>query len=71
MAHDADRQPSFAAVELGRPDCLELLRDARIGRVVLSIDCIPVALPVNISVADEDVIFLTDSGSKLTAAIKG
>jgi nitroimidazol reductase NimA-like FMN-containing flavoprotein (pyridoxamine 5'-phosphate oxidase superfamily) len=70
MTRDLDRQPNFSAVELGRSDCLELLRGARIGRVVLSIGCIPVALPVNISVDDDDVIFSTDSGSKLTAAIK-
>ena len=56
---------------LGRAQCLELLGSARIVRVVLSIKCIPVALPVNASLLDEDVIFSTDSGSKLTAAVEG
>jgi nitroimidazol reductase NimA-like FMN-containing flavoprotein (pyridoxamine 5'-phosphate oxidase superfamily) len=62
---------SFCAVELGRAQCLELLGNARIARVVLSIKCLPVALPVNVSLLDEDVIFSTDSGSKLTAAVEG
>ena len=71
MATVVDGESEFSAVELGRPECLDLLRGARIGRVVLSVACIPVALPVNLSVLDEDVIFLTDSGSKLTAAVDG
>ena len=49
---------------------MELLGSVRIARVVLSIKCMPVALPVNVSVLDEDVIFSTDSGSKLTAAVE-
>ncbi|HVC69178.1 MAG TPA: pyridoxamine 5'-phosphate oxidase family protein [Acidimicrobiales bacterium] len=67
-AHD-DAQ--FSAVELGRAQCLELLRGVQVGRVVLSLDCLPVALPVNISVLDEDVVFRTDRGSKLDAAMEG
>jgi len=66
-----EREASFCTVELDRAQCLALLRGARIARVVLSIDCIPVALPVNVSVLDEDVIFCTDRGSKLTAAVEG
>jgi|SRR5665213_350679 nitroimidazol reductase NimA-like FMN-containing flavoprotein (pyridoxamine 5'-phosphate oxidase superfamily) len=66
-----EHESSFWAVELERAQCLELIRGACIARVVLSIKCIPVALPVNVSVLDEDVIFTTDSGSKLTAAIEG
>ena len=50
---------------------MELLGGARIARVVLSIKCLPIALPVNISVLGGDVIFSTDSGSKLTAAVEG
>jgi len=69
MATASDCDSNFSAVELDRPECMTLLRGARIGRVVLSIDCIPVALPVNVCVLDEDVIFSTDRGSKLTAAV--
>jgi uncharacterized protein len=71
MISAPEREPSFCAVELGRAECLELLRRAHIARVVLSIRCVPVALPVNAAVQDESVIFSTDSGSKLTAAVEG
>lgn len=50
---------------------MELLGGAHIARVVLSIKCMPVALPVNLALLDEGVIFSTDSGSKLTAAVEG
>jgi len=71
MTTAPDGASNFSTVELDRRQCLELLHGARIGRVVLSVDCIPVALPVNLSMLDEDVIFCTDSGSKLTAAVEG
>jgi uncharacterized protein len=62
---------TFSAVELDREECLRLLRQAPIGRVVLSVKCLPVALPVNICMIDESVVFATDEGSKLDAAITG
>ncbi len=58
-------------VELDREECLELFRRAGIGRVVLSVDAIPVALPVNVAVLHGDVVFATDEGSKLDAALRG
>jgi len=64
-------ESSFRAVELERDQCLELFGRAPIARVVLSIKCLPVALPVNVALMGEDVIFSTDSGSKLTAAVEG
>ena len=39
--------------------------------MVLSVKCLPVALPVNVSVIDGDVVFATAKGSKLEAAIHG
>jgi uncharacterized protein len=71
MITGRDHDSSFCAVELERAQCLELLGEACIARVVLSIKCIPVALPVNVAVLDEDAIFSTDRGSKLTAAVEG
>ena len=56
---------------MDRAECLELIRSTHIARVVLSINCVPVALPVNAAVQDHGVIFSTDSGSKLTAAVEG
>jgi nitroimidazol reductase NimA-like FMN-containing flavoprotein (pyridoxamine 5'-phosphate oxidase superfamily) len=61
----------FTTIELERRQCLELLAQTRIGRVVLSVDCIPVALPVNVAVLDGDVVFATGAGSKFDAAIRG
>jgi nitroimidazol reductase NimA-like FMN-containing flavoprotein (pyridoxamine 5'-phosphate oxidase superfamily) len=58
-------------VELDRQECLELFGRASIGRVVLSVDAIPVALPVNVAVLHGDVVFATDEGSKLDAALRG
>lgn len=58
-------------VELDRRECLELFGRAGIGRVVLSVGAIPVALPVNVAVLHDDVVFATDEGSKLDAAIRG
>lgn len=71
MAQLASEDTNFSLVELDRTECLELLDRAVIGRVVLSVKCIPVALPVNLCVLDEDVVFATDKGSKLDAAVQG
>ena len=71
MVTERVREPNFSAVELDRAQCVELLSGARIARVVLSVGCIPVAMPVNMSVLDEDVVFATDSGSKLTSSVYG
>jgi hypothetical protein len=65
------REPNSSASELDRAQCMELLGGARIARVVLSVGCIPVALPVNMSVLGENVIFATDSRSKLTSSVYG
>lgn len=71
MTTDGATASALSAVELDRQQCLELLESAAFGRVVLSVDCIPVALPVNLAVLDGDVVFSTDAGSKLDAAVHG
>ncbi|HVA03728.1 MAG TPA: pyridoxamine 5'-phosphate oxidase family protein [Acidimicrobiales bacterium] len=71
MTQLAPEDSNFSMVELNRVECLDLLDHARIGRVVLSVKCIPVALPVNACVIDGGVVFATDAGSKLDAAIQG
>jgi uncharacterized protein len=70
MMCNPDRRPDPAVVQLDREECLELLGRVGIGRVVLSSDCIPVALPVCVSVIDEEVVF-ADIDSKLDAAVGG
>ncbi len=57
--------------ELDRRECLGLLGSARLGRVVLSVNCLPVALPVNVALMGEDVLFATGPGSTLNAALRG
>lgn len=71
MTTALDREPDFSAVELDRSQCVELISGSRIARVVLSVDCIPVALPVDVSVVDGDLICAADSGSLLTADVHG
>jgi nitroimidazol reductase NimA-like FMN-containing flavoprotein (pyridoxamine 5'-phosphate oxidase superfamily) len=57
--------------ELSREECMDLLRGASIGRVGVSIDALPVVLPVLIAVLDESVVFQTVPGTKLLAASTG
>ena len=58
-------------VELSREESLELLARSGIGRVTFSVHGVPVALPVNVTLLDDDVVFATDQGSKLDAAVTG
>lgn len=55
---------------LSRDECLHLLRGAGIGRVGLSMDALPVVLPVSYVVVGDRVIFRTGQGSKLSAALR-
>jgi nitroimidazol reductase NimA-like FMN-containing flavoprotein (pyridoxamine 5'-phosphate oxidase superfamily) len=52
-------------------ECLTLLRSATLGRVGLRIGELPAILPVNYALLDDDVVFHTAAGSKLSAAIMG
>jgi hypothetical protein len=48
---------------------LELLGSKPIGRVVVSMDALPAALPVNFALLNGDIVFRTGVGSKLSAAL--
>lgn len=50
-------------------ECRDLLATAQIGRVVLSIDALPAAFPVNYWLIDDAIVFRTAPGTKLTAAL--
>ena len=52
-------------------ECLALLRSAGLGRIALRIGDSPAILPVNFAMLDDDVVFRTDPGSKLSAALMG
>jgi nitroimidazol reductase NimA-like FMN-containing flavoprotein (pyridoxamine 5'-phosphate oxidase superfamily) len=53
---------------LSRGECLRLLAQTRVGRVVVTDRALPAAFPVNFALLDEDVVFMTTMGSKLEAA---
>lgn len=52
-------------------ECRALLAGASIGRVGLSIDALPVVLPVNFVVDGDRIVFRTGTGSKLQQALEG
>ena len=65
---DVDRQ---GLEVLSRDHCLRLMRRRTIGRVVLSVDALPAAFPVNYALLDDDVVFRSGPGTKLSAALDG
>ena len=56
---------------LPRGQCLRLLRRTRVGRVVVNVDGVPAAFPVNFALLDDDIVFRSASGTKLCAALDG
>jgi uncharacterized protein len=57
--------------ELTRSECFRLLASQHLGRVVLVDQLGPAAFPVNYVVDGHTVLFRTDEGSKLDAALRG
>jgi nitroimidazol reductase NimA-like FMN-containing flavoprotein (pyridoxamine 5'-phosphate oxidase superfamily) len=58
---------------LSRKDCLALLAEVPVGRIGLSIDALPVVLPVNfcLDAERERIVLRTAPGTKLQAAALG
>jgi uncharacterized protein len=56
---------------LSREGCEDLLSRAEIGRVVLTAQAMPTALPVNFAFDGTDIVFRTGAGAKLAAASEG
>jgi nitroimidazol reductase NimA-like FMN-containing flavoprotein (pyridoxamine 5'-phosphate oxidase superfamily) len=54
--------------ELGHDECLRLLADALIGRVVFTEAALPAAHPVTYLLDGNEVVFRTANGGKLAAA---
>jgi nitroimidazol reductase NimA-like FMN-containing flavoprotein (pyridoxamine 5'-phosphate oxidase superfamily) len=54
--------------DIGREDCLELLRDEPVGHVALTARALPVVLPVNFVVLDGDIVWRSAQGTKLNEA---
>lgn len=55
---------------LSREDCLALLETVPIGRIAVTVDALPVVLPVNFAVADGCIFISTAPGTKLQAATR-
>ena len=56
---------------LSREECLRLLAGSVVGRVVVTDRALPAAFPVNFTLFDDDVVFLSSDGSKLEAVTTG
>jgi nitroimidazol reductase NimA-like FMN-containing flavoprotein (pyridoxamine 5'-phosphate oxidase superfamily) len=52
-----------------RNECLDLLTSAKVGRIGLSVDALPVILPMAFALLDDDVVIRTGWGVKLDAAV--
>ena len=57
--------------DLPRHESLALLGSASLGRVAVSVDALPVVLPVFIAMVDDHIVFRTVPGTKLSAAVQG
>lgn len=56
---------------LDRQTCIDLLRSAPVGRVGLSVDALPVVLPVNFVLLDDEIVIGSGPGGKLRSAVTG
>ena len=52
---------------LDRSECEELLAGARIGRVILTEQALPTALPVAYALDHGDIVFRSNDGTKIAA----
>ncbi len=66
---DTDPGERSTLERLERPECVRLLQNGLIGRVVYTYDAMPAAQPVNYAVDDDEIIFRTDGGDKMKAAV--
>ncbi len=61
--------PDKRWVEISAAECEELLRESHLGRIALVDGELPVILPINFLLHDGEVVFRTNPGSKLDAAL--
>jgi uncharacterized protein len=54
---------------LDRDRCLELLREACVGRIAVVVNGVPEITPVNYALLDGDIVFRSGTGTKLHAAL--
>jgi uncharacterized protein len=56
---------------LAPPECMEYLRRVTVGRIGVSIDALPVIVPVHFALFENSVLFRTIPGTKFDAATVG
>ncbi|MGV8968265.1 MAG: pyridoxamine 5'-phosphate oxidase family protein [Cellulomonas sp.] len=61
--------PDKRWVEIGPEECGALLQESHLGRIALMEGELPLIVPVNYVFHDAEVVFRTNPGSKLDAAI--
>jgi uncharacterized protein len=66
----ADRAAIVELIELDDAECLRLLAEHEIGRVVFTDAALPAAQPVTYLLDDEEIVFRTSGGGKLAAATR-
>lgn len=54
---------------LSREECIQLLSSTSVARVGVTVDALPVIVPVNFIVAGDHVLLRSAAGTKLTAAL--
>lgn len=64
----ADTDQQMGLVELNRTECLRLLGQGVIGRIVYTAGALPAVLPVNYAMHGEEIIFRTGNGTIPEAA---
>lgn len=55
---------------LSEEECRALLARSDVGRVAVTLGALPAVLPVNYSLLEGDIVFLTGEGTKLRAALR-
>jgi nitroimidazol reductase NimA-like FMN-containing flavoprotein (pyridoxamine 5'-phosphate oxidase superfamily) len=62
----------YAPTVLSDARCRTLLRSVDVGRILISMDALPIAFPVNYRLVDDDtIVFRTSQGTKLSRALEG
>ncbi len=56
---------------MDRPGCLDLLRSVSLGRIGLSVDALPVIVPVGFSVLDDRIVFGIRPQARFATALHG
>lgn len=67
----APRRSVDCLVEMAPSECLDRLHAAHVGRVGITVEALPVILPVNFAVHENGILFRTMAGTKLDAATNG